>query len=336
MNSKERVFSVITGKEPDRPPVVFTLSLYGSKLINVPPEIYYTNYNEYVRGQAAVINQIEPDILLAPFALSYEGAAFGSEITYLNHGVPNIKKPAFKNISDMLNIKIPDIDTDKHILYIRNSVKLLKQEFGDSFPIAAIVTSPIDLPILLLGLDLWLETILFNKDAAKIISDITAEFCIRYANALIDGGADLIVMPGEFWNPRIVSKDIAIQYALPLFIRTFPQIKAPIVLHSGGNPISPIDLYVQVPNVIAFLLSKMDSFADARKIAGKERLLMGNMEGTHLFNLNEQTIEKICYKILEDTKNDTNFIFATAGADIQYDTDINKIILVKKIMSQRR
>lgn len=336
MNSKERVFAVVMGKEPDVPPVSMTLSLYGSKLINVSTEIYYNDYKEYARGQSAVIDKIAPDILLAPFALAYEGAAFGSEITYLNNGVPNMRKPAFRSVGDFLKAKLPDINEEKHILYIRNSLKSLKLEYGNSFPIAAVVASPIDLPILFLGLDLWLETLLFNEPLAKIILEIIKEYFVNYANTLVDDGADIIIIPPELWNPRIGTSEIVTKYILPLFIETFPKIRAPIVLHNGGSPSSPIDLYMQMPNVLAFLLAKMDNFPAVRAKVGNDRLIMGNLEGPLLCNLSEKTIEKLCYNILENTKDNKNFIFATSSADIQNETEIEKLLLIKKIMSQKR
>ena len=63
MNSLERVTAALSGKSFDRRPVSITLSLYGARLTNCPLTTYYTDADEYFRGQEAVYKTFQPDIL---------------------------------------------------------------------------------------------------------------------------------------------------------------------------------------------------------------------------------------------------------------------------------
>lgn len=336
MNSKERVFSVLTGNKPDKNPVSLTLSLFGSKLINCSSEIYYSNYKEYVKGQSAIVENVSPDILFSPFSLSLEGAAFGSEIFFHTNGAPVVKKPTSKNINDIKNLKLPDFNKNKFINFITDSVKLLKELYGNTHPIAGIVSSPVDLPIMLTGIENWLEILLFDEKKAKEIIDITSEFFINYSNNLISNGADFIVIPATFCNPKIITKEIIENFVIQKLNKIFPKIKAPIVIHHGGNKIdSFIESYIKLKNVIGFVISPHDNFSEIRKIIGNDYLLMGNIEGPNIINMSESVIEKLCFNIKENTKNDPKFIFSTSGADICYETDINKLILIKNLMSKQ-
>lgn len=334
MNSKERVFSVLTGNKPDKNPVSLTLSLFGSKLTNCSSEIYYTNYKEYVKGQSAIVKNISPDILFSPFCLSFEGAAFGSEIVFHKNGTPVVKKPIYKNINEIKTLNLPDFTKNKFINYITDSIKSLKELYGNTHPIAGIVSSPVDLPIMLTGIEIWLEILLFDENKAKEIVEITSEFFINYSNSLISNGADFIVIPATFCNPKIITKEIMENFVLQTLNNIFPEIKAPIIIHNGGNKLgSFIESYIKLKNVAGFIISPYDNFSEIRKIIGNDYLLMGNIEGPNITRMTETVIEKICFNIKETTQNDPKFIFSTAGADICYETDINKLLLIKKIMS---
>ena len=68
-----------------------------------------------------------------------------------------------------------------------------------------------------------------------------------------------------------------------------------------------------------------ESFDEARRIIGDEKVLMGNFDGPNFINLSNEKAEEITLKILNNRKNDKHFIFATSNADVPYDTPVETI-----------
>ena len=326
MNCIERVFAAVEGKPVDRPAVTLTLSLYGAKLTGCPIEEYYSNPQAFANGQSAVNEEFQPDMLFTPFALATEGEAFGSKVAYPNNYAPNIARPAVGSAEEAARLSIPDVDSHPRLLFIRESIRLMAAQHGGKVPIVGVMFSPIDLPALIMGIDAWLDTLLFDEALAKRVIDMTTRFFIKWANALLSDGANLLIFPCNFSNPEIVTEKILKEVAIPVYQEAFSQVKGPMVIHHGGARIAPfLAHYNSLPNVAAFVIDSRDTFHESRQKVGANRVLLGNIDGPTLLKKDPETISEECNKLLSDRCNDRHFIMATSNADVAYDTPIENI-----------
>ncbi len=321
MTSLERVLLALQGKPQPRPPFSLTLSLYGARLTDCPLSEYYRQPERYAEGQEAIIDLCFPDILFSPFALTLEAEAFGSQLKFLPTNPPNIKKPAIRSADEFIRLPLPDVDSHPSLLYLRESVSLLAKKVKGSTPICGVVTASVDLPAIVMGIDQWIETLLFAPEKAAVILERTHRHCVALANALLADGATFIGLPTMFSNPQILYPKLIDGVILPALARALSEVKGPIVFHHGGNPMVPfLQDYLTLPNVAAYAIDHRDSLAQARKILGPDRLLLGNLYGP---TLNRRPLHKVLQnvdRILEDRQDDPCFIFLTAGADVPYDT----------------
>jgi uroporphyrinogen decarboxylase len=337
MNSLERVLSTLKGETLDRPAVSLTLPLYGARLIRCPLKEYYTNPKYYAEGQYAIKEEIQPDILFSPFALTAEGEAFGSEVIYYNNQAPNLIRFAAQSAEEMLNLNYPDINKHPRLTYIRESIRILSSKYKNEVPIAGIVLSPVDLPIMIIGIEAWLEALLFQEKIARQVLEICSNFFIEWSNAIAADGATTVIFPGVFCNPRVISPKIVQEIIIPVFERVFSEVKCPIVLHHGGDIIGPfLEMYKNLPNVIAFLVDKNDNLAESRKKIGPNKLLLGNIDGPTLNKLKPDDIKIKCSGILENRKDDKHFILASSAADIPYDTPKENLMAVMEAINEFR
>ncbi len=321
MTSLERVLAALSGKPHGRPPFTMTLSLYGAKLTGCPLPEYYRNPEKYARGQEAVVELCDPDILFGPFALSLEAEAFGSEIKFLPLNPPNVRKPVIGSPKEFMAIEPPDINLHPGLLYLRESIGLLSRKYKGQRPICGVLTAPVDLPAIIMGLDMWIETLLFHEQTAVDILNRTSRHFSGLANALFSDGADFIALATVFTNPAILYPQLINTIILPALERSFQEVKGPLVFHHGGNPMVPfLKDYLNLPNVAAFAVDHRDSLTAARGILGPKRLLLGNLNGPTLSRLRlEKVLDKVD-RILADRQDDPCFIFATSAADVPWDT----------------
>ncbi len=325
MNSLERVLATVTGADADYQPFTMLLSLYGASLIKSDTYSYYRDPERWAEGQYAVVNTFDPDIVITPFSFAIEAEAFGSEMVFLNKYAPNVRKPIISNLAQIDSLPGPDFEKSQSIQFFLKGTDFLAEKYKGTRAIASPIHSPADLPALLMGIEMWIDTLLFHpEDVAKIMKK-TIDHFVRLGNEFIERGATFLIVPVNFTTPMIITERIFAQL-IPYLHEAFRQIKGPIVIHNGGAKLIPfIDRFAKLPNVIAFVLEPTESFNEARRIIGDDLVLMGNFDGPNSVNLSIEKANEVTLKILNNRKEDKHFIFATSNADIPYDTPVETI-----------
>jgi uroporphyrinogen decarboxylase len=336
MNSLERVLAAVTGGPSDRRAVALMLSLYGSKLTGCPLFDFYNNSDNYAEGQLAVKERFGVDVLFTPFVLTSIAEAFGSEIKYYSSSPPNMVKPAAPSYEMFSKIDMAAVEDHPRINYLLESARKLAAARASDTAIAAIFLSPMDLPPLLMGIEAWLETILFNEaEAEKIITAMSC-FFVKTVNSFFSSGVHFVALPAAFCNPMIVTARIIDQIALPYMKAAFAEVKGPIIFHHVGAPMNEfIESLIQLPNVIGFAVDQSDDLSVSRNIMGSQKVLLGNIDGPTLNKKTPERIRRFCENILENRKADSRFVMASSGADISLSTPEENIDAIIETVKRR-
>lgn len=321
MNGRERVGRLLSGQPVDRRPFAPVLSLYGARLTYQDARTYYTDPKAYASGQRAVMDLLEPDVVFAPFMLTAEGAAFGGEEHFLEQHPPNLKAPVIRSAADIGRVRPPDVAKHPRLLFVREAVRRLKDTAGQRAMVCGICLSPVDSAAMVLGIEGWLEALLFDPAGALAVLDLTTPFFVEWANALLADGADFLALPVAFANPAIVTEDMLRSSILPVLEKAFAQVRGPIVFHHGGAPIgSFLPLLKNLPNVIGFALDARDDLAAARAVLGPGKLLLGNVDGPTLADFTPEQVRTRAQAALGAAGDDPCFVLATSSADVPWNT----------------
>lgn len=335
MTSMQRVVAALKGQHADRRAWTMTLSLYGAKLTGCPLSDYFTRPERYVQGQVAVAEQVRPDIIFAPFALALEAQAFGSEIVFIPKNPPAVKKPLIRRPDEMGKIQPPDIRRQAGLSYLQTCAKRLADHFKDSVPVCGILASPMDLPAIIMGVEGWLELLLFDRQTVAAMTALMSEYVVGMANAMFDSGIAFLAMPMMFTNPRLVFEKTIDEVVVPALAKVLANLKGPVVFHHGGNPLAAyLRHYVSLPNVGGFVLDSRDDFSAARKTVGQRVLLLGNLDGPCLGKLSPSRAIQKAQAILDDRREDRHFIFASSAADVAWDTPLSTISGIQALMEK--
>jgi len=326
MNSAERVMACIQGTPKDRPALFLLLSLYGAKLTGCKLDQYYSDSSEYLKGQERIIETFQPDILTSPFSVAKEILAFGGTVRHYNNQPPNIIRAPIAPNENLNQIRWPDIDANIHLIYIRESLRKLSESYGKEIPIVAPWIGPFELATCLLGLERFMEMLLFDPTAAEDFLEKTSEFTVNWGNTLLKEGANFLVHTATMCNTAVVTEAIASTKIAPILARTYSKIQGGILLHHGGGRIQPLlNIYKNLPNLGGFAIDYQDDLLASRKILGQNTLMMGNVEGPTLVYKNPEEIERMGNGMLEKMSEDQHYILATTSADIAYDTEPEQI-----------
>jgi uroporphyrinogen decarboxylase len=322
MNSMERIGAILSGGQPDRRAFALTLSLYGARLTGQDAGSYFSDPALYAAGQRAVVDLCEPDVLFGPFAFSMEAKAFGAATTQLPDAPPLVSRPALKSAKDIADLDRPEVELDANLRFLVDSVAAVVADQGGTRPVAAPIAAPTDLPILLMGMENWLQTLLFEPELAAAWSTLALDHFEALAAAYFKAGASFLVTPVMMVNPVFVDSGMSKRLIVPLLRDAFARLGGPIVFHHGGNRIAKcIGILKDLPNLAGFVVDEGDSLSAVRRTLGPEILMLGNLSGPHCSRRTTEDVQKRVRTILANRDGDAKFILATTGADIPYDTD---------------
>ena len=320
MNGYERVMAVVGGYDTDHVPVSGMLSLYGAKMIEADTVSYYHDPNLYVAGQKAVVERFDPDIIFTPFALALEAAEFGCEIKFPQDSYPFIVRRAYRSVKDVQAITMPHLKEDIYSDYFFKTAAMLKDLYKGEKAIGGIWLDPVDLLATLVGLEGFIELLFFQEAIfAQLIEKFIAH-TVTVGNRLLASGADFLVIPAGVCNTATLTRDMIKKHVLPILEGTLSQIHGPVVLHNGGYKIGPyVDLYKDLPNLVGIVIDKTDHFDDAYEATEHSKVIIGNITGTSLSQLDPKHIERLCTRTLESAKGTNRLILMTSAADIPFE-----------------
>ncbi len=321
MNSTERIMATLAGKPLDRRAVAPVLGLYGARLTGCPLDQYYTDPAAYARGQSAVREAFQPDALCAPLAFASIGAAFGSELVFLDTEAPNIRRPAIQTADEWDLLVPPDPDTDPRLLYFRDVIRLMAAEHKNEVPIAMVIPIPADIPAVVMGLETWLETVLFDPARAERVMEKVIPFYVRLVNGFFAAGATFVVMPSGFASPTIVMRETVANFTRPILASVLAQLHGPVVLHNVGAPLlAHLDLLTGLTSVVGFIMDQRDDLALARRVVGPDSVLFGGLDCSKISRMTAAEVEDRCRAVLEERRHDPRFILGTSGPDVVWNT----------------
>lgn len=298
-----------------------TLSLYGARLTHCPLSEYFSDSLRYAQGQAAIHDAFAPDVLFGPFGFAQIGASFGGKLKYFEDQAPVLRETAGNSVMDLVQIPIPDPETCPYLQYHCRAISDLVDRCGTGTPVAAILPLPIDLPSLIIGMDAWIDSILFDPKRTQEVIEIITPFLVDLANLFYEHGADFIVSPCAFLSPAMVTREIATNFARPVLAETLRQLHGPVVLHHGGAPVlAHLDLLTNLPNVAGYVVDSRDNLRRAREIIGPDTVLFSGPSNLSLPDMSVDEVTMRCSAVLKDRASDPRFILCNSGPDVPLST----------------
>ncbi len=317
--SLQRIGAALQGDFSDRPPFTLGLSLYGARLTDARPEAYDRDPGLYLAGQEAVAARFSPDIIFGPFALALEAQAWGAELAWSPQAPPNVRRPRRGAGEALLSMDSPRVDRVPGLGYLVQSLARLVDRMGQERPIAGILTAPVDLPALVLGIDAWMEILLFQPELAQRLLDLSIEHFVALSRAYFEAGAAFVATPVMFANPRILNAELVESLTLPVLAKAYGRAGGPVVFHHGANRIEDyLGLYRDLPGVAGFVLDEGDDLDRAREILGPGPLILGGFSGPLMESRSPGRVTELVRKALRSRASDPRFILSSCAADVPW------------------
>lgn len=338
MTGPERVMAALSGVLTDRPPYGLVCGSLGARLAGYEPYEGFGDPELYVKGQEAAAALLDPDIVFTPFVLAYEAVAYDGELAPQRGAVYNLRRPPFRNLRDAARaLRAAPTPLDAAGLrFMLEATKRLADAVAGSRMVVAPIASPVDFPALLIGIEAWLDALLFEPDAASELASAAVEHFAALASAYAAAGAQALASPVMFVNPSILDERRVRELALPILAEGFSRSPLPIVFHHGGNPLSRyLGLFGGLPQVAGFVLGERDDYADARAAIGAGPLLMATVPGPTFAAFTPDTLRARLAALFEKRGADPAWGFTNAGAELPAETPPELLAFVRDFFRGR-
>ncbi|MDD5284289.1 MAG: uroporphyrinogen decarboxylase family protein [Desulfuromonadaceae bacterium] len=317
MNSYQRVMGTLTGQLVDRPPVFAVLGAYGGKQTNTDLRTLYSDASAHVAGQKALQDEFGFDLVMTAFDFSAISEALGGETAWSIDQAPNMRRPAARNAEDALSLPLPDPEKSGRLPVILEGTRQLAAIYKGRVPIISVLPGPGILPSLFIGMEQWMETVLFDRDTACKLLNHSGHFFVAWANALLAAGADCLVVTEGMASAEIAPRSLFADQILPHLSSTFAQIQGPKVLHHTGGRINhTLDLLSGLDGLVGFGISSKDDLTEARRLIGPDLNLIGNLDNLTLPVLSAGEVYEMSLASLRIAAPCGHYILCNSAADI--------------------
>jgi [methyl-Co(III) methanol-specific corrinoid protein]:coenzyme M methyltransferase len=299
MNSKERAWRALKKEPVDRPSVLCVNSTATKSQLEEAglslPEVHQKaeSMSQLALGAYKILGF---DAVRVPFCQTIESEALGCKVSYRDF-IPRIEE-ALYNLNDLP--KFPEnILSMGRIPELLRAVTLLKGEVGEQALILGGVVGPLTISRSLLDSVPLLRASVRAPDKLRLFLDVGSLAAIHMAKALLEAGADAIVVEDMVASPDLLrpqTYETMVMGYHQCLIETIPK---PVILHICGD-ISLIAEEMVQTKASALSIEPKSPYSVVRSKVGKEVVLIGGVDAPSLFTSNPLEIRSLSFKALQE------------------------------------
>lgn len=238
MTPKKRFRKAMGLRNPDRPPVLSpnqTATLEQMEKVGVFFPEAHRDAEKMAKLAAAAWEQIGLEAVGVPFCQSVEAEALGCEIAWGNKrtDIPYIPS---QGLSTPDGIEVSERFLEKgRIPVVLRAIEILSESYGDILPVLGHVIGPFSLAAHLANMRKILVSIHKNPELVREFTRIGIDAIAEYGNAMLEHGADAIVIENMFASVDMIGSESYAKFAAPFDRELIKKIKGDTILHVCGN-----------------------------------------------------------------------------------------------------
>lgn len=312
----DRLVAAVNGESCDRIPVFCNLIDQGARELGMPIREYFSDGAHVAEAQVRMREKYGFDNVWGLFYVGKEAELLGCDrIIYAADGPPNVGRFIVRDIKEIENLAVPDnLETHPAFEEPKKCMELLKNEVGGRYPICVYVTSTMSLPIMLMGMEGWMELLFLGPaDYRDLLLEKCFAFFVKEVTAYRRLGADVLVYSNPFGSTDTVPMKYFTDHALPWIQREIEAVGAGgMVYYCGMSRLNRvIEPIIEATDFRAFYISPLDDIAEAKSIVAGRGLTCGVINDIQLLEWSEAEIRGNVRRLIRDGMPGGRFLFGT-------------------------
>lgn len=280
-SSVQRVVATLAYQQTDVPPMALSLALQTARVAGRPVPELLLDPAAFAAAQLQLHARWQHDIALSMRYAACEAEAFGAEIHFFADGPPNVGAPILRGPEGIAQLVPPDPRRSAPLRGTLEVIERMKAGLDGRALVAGVAVGPVSGPVMLLGMERWLELLLMEPDTAERLVAIYRAFALDWARAQLDHGADLVV-----WFEPLASSTLLPAAAVQRFVvpalRGVCGLGAPVVLHLASAPALSVLEAAVAAGVAVLSIGAGDDPAALCTAAHGRIALVGQLDGVSM------------------------------------------------------
>jgi len=317
MNAIERLVAVSKGQSYDRVPIFCNLFDQGAIELGMSIKEYYSKGENVAQGQLLLQKKYGHDNLWSMFYVGKEAELWGAKhMIFAKDGLPNVGDMVIRNYDDIHTLKVPkNIIDHPAFAESKKCLDLLSIGSNGEYPICAYITSSMSLPAILMGMEKWMELLLFGPTEVRDeLLEKCSEFFKLEIAAYRKAGANVLVYSNPFASTDIITNKIFNELSLKWIEKDlFPEGVANIVYYCGARLYPNIDRIYNEFGISIYYLSPQEDIKHAKQVLNNRGICIGVFNDILLIDYTEKQIRQEVKRIMQEGVPGSKFAFGTSG-----------------------
>lgn len=302
MTSRERVINALNRKPVDRTPIANPTSVATVELmdmVNAPFPQACQDPELAARLAATEYTDLGFDSITPYFSIIQESSALGCEMQWEekdNWPTVRMYNPIWKSSDD---VKIPSNFLEhRDIKAITESIRILKQEYGDEVAIIGKTMGPWTLAYHVFGVERFLLGTVDNPEETMKAMDKLKEISVLFGEAQIEAGADALTLP-DHATGDLVSGEYYKRFLQDIHTEMVDALPVPLILHICGRTIDRMP-HIAKTGMASFHFDSKNDPHEAMDAVNGGIGLVGNINNPEtLYARGPDEVRQEVYKCLE-------------------------------------
>ncbi|MEP9410589.1 MAG: MtaA/CmuA family methyltransferase [Candidatus Brocadia sp.] len=306
MTEKERLLKILRGGQVDRPSVISPggMMTMASREIMERTGCRWPSVHRDAEKMAtlslAMHDEAGIENLGIPFCMTVEAEAMGGEVEDGDEVTePRIINYPLKSVQEWRGLKGLNPYKDGRLPVILSCTSLLSRRCRD-IPVIGNLVGPLSLATSLIDATVLFKTLRRRPEEVHGMLGFLTDNSIRYGEALIGNGADLIVVSDPTATGEILGPDMFSEFALPYLnkmVYSMHMLGKLVIVHICGN-VSPVYELLKELNSDCISVDSVVNMGALREALPGKRL-MGNVSTILLQNGPVSKIQTVSKNLIE-------------------------------------
>jgi MtaA/CmuA family methyltransferase len=320
MNGRQRILTLLESRPVDRTPLMPITMMFAADHAGVTYGDYAADHRVLVEAQIATAEAYDFDYVSAISDPAREAADCGAEVQLFDDQPPAIQEgnALLTDKSALDSLQIPDPLGEGRMGDRVRGVALFKERVGSQKAIEGWIEGPCAESADLRGINTLMLDFYDDPDFIRRLFDFTLEMGLKFAQAQVDAGVDLIGVGDA--AASLIGPQLYEEFVWPYEKRLVEGLHAmgtKVRMHICGN-INKILEGVGRLGCDIVDLDFMVPVADARRAMGPEPVLLGNIDPVRA--LRDGTPESITRAIAQCHREAGNRYIIGAGCEVPRST----------------
>jgi uroporphyrinogen decarboxylase len=328
-NMDQWLKELVQSKEKKALPI---MTYPGLNLINKTVRDVITDGQNQFACIAALSSKYPTAATVTIMDLSVEAEAFGSNIKYSDHEVPNVIGKIISGMEDAQKIPVPKVGQARTPVYLE-AAKIAAENITDR-PVLAGHIGPFSLAGRLMDMTEIMISMMEEPEIVHVVLEKCTNFLIEYAKAFKETGVNGIIIaePAAGLLPPEKCAEFSSQYVKRI-VRAVQDETFIVILHNCGNTVKQVDSMVST-GAKCFHFGNAVKMTDILPQVPVDRIAFGNIEPASVFkNGTPGEMKEKVKTLLEEMKPFTNFVLSS-GCDIPPGTPLENVDAFFQVLSE--